>query len=119
MWQHLGQSTPNTLTFKIAGRILDVMAFKGFHIFLNKYLELQFGIPQYKINVYMGVIGIAAFAMGVISGSLCMKLLKLDGRRVALWVAACGAIAASLSIGNAFVGCKSTLTRLGDGVYVA
>lgn len=38
----------------IIGRIIDVMAFKGFYIFLPKYLEIQFGIPQYKINMYMG-----------------------------------------------------------------
>lgn len=39
----------------IIGRIIDVIAFKGFYIFLPKYLEIQFGIPQYKINMYMGI----------------------------------------------------------------
>lgn len=39
----------------LIGRIIDVLAFKGFYIFLPKYLEIQFGIPQYKINMYMGI----------------------------------------------------------------
>uniref|UniRef100_A0AC35G3B8 Solute carrier organic anion transporter family member n=1 Tax=Panagrolaimus sp. PS1159 TaxID=55785 RepID=A0AC35G3B8_9BILA len=38
------------------GRICDVFAFKGFFVFLPKYIELQFGLPQYKINMYMGII---------------------------------------------------------------
>uniref|UniRef100_A0A8R1Y083 Uncharacterized protein n=1 Tax=Onchocerca volvulus TaxID=6282 RepID=A0A8R1Y083_ONCVO len=29
--------------FSIIGRIMDVFAFKGFFIFLPKYLEVQFG----------------------------------------------------------------------------
>jgi hypothetical protein len=40
----------------LIGRIIDVMAFKGFFIFLPKYLEIQFGVPQYKINMYMGLL---------------------------------------------------------------
>lgn len=39
----------------LAGRVIDVLAFKGFYIFLPKYLDIQFGIPQYKINMYMGM----------------------------------------------------------------
>lgn len=39
----------------LAGRVIDVLAFKGFYIFLPKYLDIQFGIPQYKINMYMGI----------------------------------------------------------------
>lgn len=33
----------------MAGRILDVLAIKGFFVFLPKYLQIQFGIPQYKV----------------------------------------------------------------------
>ncbi|KAK6058012.1 hypothetical protein COOONC_04422 [Cooperia oncophora] len=36
------------------GRIVDVLAFKGFFVFLGKYLEIQFGVPQYKIQKYLG-----------------------------------------------------------------
>lgn len=53
----------------MAGRIIDVFAFKGsnhnhgnlplcvnlgFHIFLPKYIEINFGIPQYKVNQLLG-----------------------------------------------------------------
>uniref|UniRef100_A0A915ECQ6 Solute carrier organic anion transporter family member n=1 Tax=Ditylenchus dipsaci TaxID=166011 RepID=A0A915ECQ6_9BILA len=69
----------------LAGRILDVMAFKGFFIFLPKYLELQFGIPQYKINAYMGVIGVVGFAIGILIGSVALKVWKLEGRKVAAY----------------------------------
>jgi hypothetical protein len=34
----------------LVGRIIDVLAFKGFFIFMPKYLEIQFGIPQYVVN---------------------------------------------------------------------
>jgi hypothetical protein len=90
------------------------MAFKGFFIFLPKYLEIQFGIPQYQISFYMGLIGFAGFAIGVISGSLLMKRLKLEGRRAAGWVAICSLLAGSLSFLNASVGCRSALTVLGE-----
>ncbi|KAI6189840.1 Solute carrier organic anion transporter family member [Aphelenchoides bicaudatus] len=96
------------------GRIIDVMAFKGFFIFLPKYLEIQFGVPQYQINLYMGVIGIVGFAIGVTTGSLLMKRLKLEGRRAAGWVAICSLAAACLSFLNAGVECRSTLTMLGE-----
>uniref|UniRef100_A0A914Q176 Solute carrier organic anion transporter family member n=1 Tax=Panagrolaimus davidi TaxID=227884 RepID=A0A914Q176_9BILA len=98
------------------GRICDVFAFKGFFVFLPKYIELQFGLPQYKINMYMGIIGVAGFAIGVLFGTLAMRFLKLEGRKAAGWVAICSAIAAILSFINAFVGCHSTLTTLGQNL---
>ncbi|KAI1707365.1 organic anion transporter polypeptide (OATP) family domain-containing protein [Ditylenchus destructor] len=100
----------------LVGRILDVMAFKGFYIFLPKYLELQFGIPQYKINMYMGFIGVVGFAVGVLCGSVVLKVWKLEGRKVAAWVAVCSGLAACLSFMNANVGCRSTLTALGESL---
>nr|CAD2173693.1 unnamed protein product [Meloidogyne enterolobii] len=98
------------------GRIIDVLAFKGFHIFLPKYLELQFGIPQYIVNRLMGVVGIVAFAVGVLCGSLLMRKLRLQGRRAALLVAITGALSACFSILNSTVGCKSTMTALGESI---
>ena len=96
------------------GRILDVFTFKGFFVFLPKYIEVQFGLPQYKINMYMGLIGVFAFAVGVLFGTVVMKLLKLDGRKAAAWVAMCSALAAILSFANVGIGCNSTLTNLGQ-----
>ncbi|KAL7071638.1 hypothetical protein ACQ4LE_009512 [Meloidogyne hapla] len=98
------------------GRIIDVLAFKGFHIFLPKYLELQFGIPQYIVNRLMGVVGIVAFAIGVLCGSLLMRKLHLQGRRAALLVAITGVLSACFSILNSTVGCKSTMTALGESI---
>jgi len=34
----------------VIGRILDVLAFKGYLVFLPKYLENHYGIPQYKVG---------------------------------------------------------------------
>ncbi|CAD5224170.1 unnamed protein product [Bursaphelenchus okinawaensis] len=98
----------------LVGRVIDVMAFKGFFVFLPKYLEIHFGVPQYKINFYMGLIGIVGFAIGVCSGSLIMKFLKLEGRKAAAWVAICSLLAACLSFLNAGVGCQSTMSQLGE-----
>uniref|UniRef100_A0AC34QS82 Solute carrier organic anion transporter family member n=1 Tax=Panagrolaimus sp. JU765 TaxID=591449 RepID=A0AC34QS82_9BILA len=96
------------------GRIMDVFTFKGFFVFLPKYVEVQFGLPQYKINMFMGIIGVFGFAIGVLLGTVVMKLWKFEGRRAAGWVAACSAFAALLSFANAGVGCDSTLTTLGN-----
>ena len=64
--------------------------------------------------MYMGIIGVAGFAVGVIIGSVVMRLYKLEGRKVATWVAICGGLSACLSFMNARVGCHSTLTMLGE-----
>lgn len=41
-------------TGSVIGRILDVLAFKGYMVFLPKFLENHFGIPQYLVHRYMG-----------------------------------------------------------------
>lgn len=40
----------------VIGRVTDVMAFKGYMVFLPKYLENHYGIPQYRVHLYMGKI---------------------------------------------------------------
>lgn len=69
------------------GRIIDVLAFKGYFVFQAKYLELQFGVPQYRIQRYIASTGIVGFACGVMLGSVSMKFFKLQGRKAAAWVA--------------------------------
>ncbi|KAI3418783.1 hypothetical protein GPALN_007885 [Globodera pallida] len=103
--------------WSMAGRIIDVFAFKGFHIFMPKYLELQFGIPQYEVNRLMAVIGVSAFAIGVMLGSVVMRIAKLQGRKAAAWVALTGCIAACFSLQNSLVGCTSTMTALGESLH--
>ncbi|KAK6010461.1 hypothetical protein OSTOST_24511, partial [Ostertagia ostertagi] len=60
------------------GRIVDVLAFKGFFVFLGKYLEIQFGVPQYRIQKYLAGTGVVGFACGVITGSVAMRKFHLQ-----------------------------------------
>ncbi|CEF63419.1 Organic anion transporter polypeptide OATP family and Protein of unknown function DUF1057 family and Major facilitator superfamily domain, general substrate transporter-containing protein [Strongyloides ratti] len=96
------------------GRCIDVFAFKGFFIFMNKYLEIQYDIPQYLTNRYIGVIFVSGFATGAILGSIVMKLGKLEGRKAALWVGVCSGIAASMTFMNTLTGCESVITKLSE-----
>ncbi|KAK6755576.1 hypothetical protein RB195_014132 [Necator americanus] len=96
------------------GRIVDVLAFKGFFVFLGKYLEIQFGVPQYRIQKYLAGTGVVGFACGVIIGSVCMRKFHLQGRKAASWVACCSLVAALLSFLNGAVGCKSVIGEIGD-----
>uniref|UniRef100_A0A0N4ZRF6 Solute carrier organic anion transporter family member n=1 Tax=Parastrongyloides trichosuri TaxID=131310 RepID=A0A0N4ZRF6_PARTI len=96
------------------GRCIDVFAFKGFFIFMNKYLEIQYDIPQYLTNRYIGIIFVVGFAVGAILGSVVMKLGKLEGRKAAAWVGTCSAIAACLTFMNTMTGCESVITKLSE-----
>ncbi|EFP07118.1 hypothetical protein CRE_12888 [Caenorhabditis remanei] len=100
------------------GRIIDVLAFKGYFVFQAKYLELQFGVPQYRIQRYIATTGIVGFACGVMLGSFSMKFFKLQGRKAAAWVAVCSLIAALVSFANGTVGCKSVIGQIGDQIKV-
>uniref|UniRef100_A0A0N5BRL5 Solute carrier organic anion transporter family member n=1 Tax=Strongyloides papillosus TaxID=174720 RepID=A0A0N5BRL5_STREA len=96
------------------GRCIDVFAFKGFFIFMNKYLEIQYDIPQYLTNRYIGSIFVIGFATGAILGSVVMKVGKLEGRKAAAWVGICSAIAASMTFMNTMTGCESVITKLSE-----
>ncbi|WKY10557.1 hypothetical protein Q1695_002710 [Nippostrongylus brasiliensis] len=96
------------------GRIVDVLAFKGFFVFLGKYLEIQFGVPQFKIQKYLAGTGVVGFACGVIIGSVAMRKFHLQGRKAAGWVAFCSLVAALISFANGAVGCKSVIGQIGD-----
>ncbi|CAI4223272.1 unnamed protein product [Auanema sp. JU1783] len=91
------------------GRIVDVLAFKGFFVFLGKYLEIQFGVPQHRIQKWQAGSGIIGFAAGVMIGSIAMKKFRLQGRKAATWVAVCSMVAAFLSFLNGGVGCQSVI----------
>ncbi|VDO77798.1 unnamed protein product [Heligmosomoides polygyrus] len=96
------------------GRIVDVLAFKGFFVFLGKYLEIQFGVPQYRIQKYLAGTGVVGFACGVIIGSVAMRKFRLQGRKAASWVAVCSLVAALISFANGAVGCKSVIGQIGE-----
>jgi predicted MFS family arabinose efflux permease len=55
-------------------------------VFLPKYLENHYGIPQYNVHLYMAGFGIVGFALGTVSGSVFMKVFKMEGRRAAGFV---------------------------------
>jgi hypothetical protein len=67
-------------TGALIGRILDVLAFKGFMVFLPKYLENHYGIPQYQVQMYMAVFGVVGFAIGDHFLSDCSLLVSLSFR---------------------------------------
>ncbi|CAJ0577134.1 unnamed protein product, partial [Mesorhabditis spiculigera] len=101
-------------TGSLLGRIVDVLAFKGFFVFLGKYMELQFGVPQHKIQKFMAGSGVVGFALGVGFGAFAMRKFRLQGRKAAAWVGVCSLMAACLSFLNAGVGCNSVLGDIGQ-----
>uniref|UniRef100_A0A0K0CU04 Solute carrier organic anion transporter family member n=1 Tax=Angiostrongylus cantonensis TaxID=6313 RepID=A0A0K0CU04_ANGCA len=64
-----------------------------FFLFIGKYLELQFGVPQHRIQKYIG-------------------------RKAATWIAVCSLVSALMSFANAAVGCKSVIGQIGDQAVV-
>ncbi|VDM62882.1 unnamed protein product [Angiostrongylus costaricensis] len=67
-----------------------------FFLFIGKYLELQFGVPQHRIQKYIG------------------GKIEYSGRKAATWVAVCSLVSALMSFANAAVGCKSVIGQIGD-----
>ncbi|CAJ0607251.1 unnamed protein product [Cylicocyclus nassatus] len=97
----------------VLGRVVEVLALKGFFVFLGKYLEIQFGVPQYRIQKFRAAVGVVSFAIGVIIGSVCMRKFRLQGRKAAVWVAFCSFVSALIPLLNAFIGCKSVIGEIG------
>jgi hypothetical protein len=68
----------------VFGRVMDVLAFKGYLVFLPKFLENHYGIPQYRVHTFMAMFGVFGFACGAMSGGFIMRRFKLTGRHAAL-----------------------------------
>ncbi|KHJ82827.1 hypothetical protein OESDEN_17478, partial [Oesophagostomum dentatum] len=85
-----------------------------FFVFIGKYLEIQFGVPQYKIQKYLAGAGVVGFAVGVMIGSICMKRFHLQGRKAATWVACCSFACGIASFLNGAIGCKSIIHEIGS-----
>jgi hypothetical protein len=50
------ESYRNVLSSKVyvasvVGRVMDILAFRGYLLFLPKFLENHYGIPQYKVFI--------------------------------------------------------------------
>ncbi|GMT34863.1 hypothetical protein PFISCL1PPCAC_26160 [Pristionchus fissidentatus] len=105
--------TSKIYVYSATGRILDIMAFKGYIVFLPKYLENHFGIPRYLVHRYMAIFGVFGFALGSGMGGLLTRKFKLNGKRVAAFVFL-------VSLGNIimysskiFIACDSSLAAIG------
>ena len=94
--------------------LLAYQVVSRFFVFIGKYLEIQFGFPQFQIQRYLAGTGIGGFACGVMIGSISMKKFRLQGRKAATWVACCSLMAALLSFTKGFIGCKSVIGTIAD-----
>ncbi|KAF7633051.1 Solute carrier organic anion transporter family member [Meloidogyne graminicola] len=117
LWEFL-RSYGAVLTCKVyvgasIARVLDVLAFKGYMVFLPKFLENHYGIPQYQVHIYMAFFGVLGFALGVASGGFIMKKLKLNGRKAAIYVLIISCINTGLFGIKPLLGCYSTVNSIG------
>ena len=64
-------------------------------------------------TIYPAIFGVLGFATGTVIGSQVMRLLKLEGRRAAAYVALCSLIAAVLSMTQMTLGCRSIVNTVG------
>uniref|UniRef100_A0A915JN74 Solute carrier organic anion transporter family member n=1 Tax=Romanomermis culicivorax TaxID=13658 RepID=A0A915JN74_ROMCU len=102
----------------LLGRLFDAFAFKGFFVFQPKYLQHHYGVPQYKTNFYMAMMGIIGFAFGVLFGSVAMRVFKMEGRRAAAYVGVASLISALLSFSVILLSCDSVNNQINrDGIF--
>ncbi|CAD5229482.1 unnamed protein product [Bursaphelenchus okinawaensis] len=101
-------------TGTVAGRVMDILAIKGYMVFLPKYLENHFGIPQYQVHMYMAMFGVLGFACGTFCGGIIMKKLKLNGRSAAFYILVCSVFSTSMFLTKSFIGCHSVVNSIGQ-----
>jgi len=80
-------------------------------VFLPKFLENHYGIPQYQVHIYMAFFGVLGFAFGAASGGFIMKKLRLNGRKAAIYVLIISVINTGLFGLKPLLGCYSTVNR--------
>uniref|UniRef100_A0A1I7YHR0 Solute carrier organic anion transporter family member n=1 Tax=Steinernema glaseri TaxID=37863 RepID=A0A1I7YHR0_9BILA len=97
----------------VAGRVLDILAFKGYMVFLPKYLENHYGIPQYKVHLYMAAFGVFGFAMGTVAGGLLTRWTRMNGRKVAFFVFFVSTLNFVIFFTKTFLGCSSIVNSVG------
>ncbi|KAI6205710.1 hypothetical protein M3Y94_00823200 [Aphelenchoides besseyi] len=100
-------------TSSVIGRVMDVLAFKGYLVFLPKYLENHFGIPQYRVHSLMAMFGVFGFACGAMTGGFIMRRFKLNGRGATLFIFVVSLINTLLFFSKAFIGCHSVVNSIG------
>ncbi|CAI5455795.1 unnamed protein product [Caenorhabditis angaria] len=97
----------------VLGRICDILAFKGYIVFLPKYLENHFGIPQFLVHRYMAMFGVFGFGLGTACGGFIIKKFKLNGRRAAFFVLVVSALNLILYGSKGFIACESVVNQIG------
>ncbi|KAH7696397.1 Protein F47E1.2, partial [Aphelenchoides avenae] len=97
----------------VVARVLDVLAYKGYMVFLPKYLENHYGIPQYKVHLYMALYGVLGFASGTVLGGVLTRWLRLNGRVAAFFVLFISIFNTSLFFGKSLLGCHSVVNSVG------
>ncbi|KAE9554160.1 hypothetical protein FO519_002640 [Halicephalobus sp. NKZ332] len=98
----------------VVGRIMDVLALKGYMIFLPKYLENHYGLPQYKVQQYMAMFGVFGFACGTLTGGFLTRKFKLNGRRVTFFVLVVSVLNVVVFFSKSFFGCHSIVNTIGQ-----
>uniref|UniRef100_F1L669 Solute carrier organic anion transporter family member n=1 Tax=Ascaris suum TaxID=6253 RepID=F1L669_ASCSU len=97
----------------VISRVLDSLAFRGYMVFLPKYLENHYGIPQYKAHQLMAMFGVFGFALGTASGGIITRRFRLNGRCAALFVFVVSTINLCLFAVKIFLGCQSVVNTVG------
>ncbi|EFO20201.1 hypothetical protein LOAG_08290 [Loa loa] len=97
----------------LIARTFDLLAFRGYMVFLPKYLEMQFGIPQYNVHILMASFGIFGLAIGAISGGIIIRRHKFSGRGAAILILVFSIVNIVLFFSKAFFGCYSTVSIIG------
>ncbi|KAH7723942.1 Protein F47E1.4 [Aphelenchoides avenae] len=97
----------------VIARVLDVLAFKGYMVFLPKYLENHYGVPGYKAHMYMAAFGVVGFASGTAAGGFLTRRLKLNGRVAALFVLVVSSINIGIYFSKSLMGCHSVVNSVG------
>ncbi|VDO49454.1 unnamed protein product, partial [Brugia timori] len=97
----------------LVARSLDLLAFRGYMVFLPKYLETQFGIPQYNVYILMAFFGIFGLAIGAISGGVIVRRHNFSGRGAAILILVLSMVNIALFFSKAFFGCYSTVSTVG------
>uniref|UniRef100_A0A914DX70 Solute carrier organic anion transporter family member n=1 Tax=Acrobeloides nanus TaxID=290746 RepID=A0A914DX70_9BILA len=101
----------------VFGRIFDDFALKGYTVFLPKYLENHYGIPQYRVHLYMSAFGVFGLALGTVTGGFITRKFKLNGRKVALFLLLCSTLNVLIFLVKIFLGCNSIVNSVGvEGV---
>ncbi|VDO26933.1 unnamed protein product [Onchocerca flexuosa] len=97
----------------LIARTFDLLAVRGYMVFLPKYLEIQFGIPQYNVHILMASFGIFGLAAGAISGGIIVRRQKFSGRGTAIFLVIFSVVNIALFFSKGLFGCYSTTSQVG------